>query len=206
MVGGAVLLGLDCKVCHKELNNYNAVGNGSKGGIKKYLKKCKDCNNCSKRESCKFNGCSAVGSWGFCSDEHRLMFYADKTETCWLWTGMINKSGYGRLSSVNKRYELAHRLSYKIFKGPVSDDLFVCHTCDIPLCINPEHLWIGTHRENVADRIDKERDNSKLKSFDVYQIRELYKKGERAIKIAEKFNINVRTIYCIVNRKTWKHV
>jgi hypothetical protein len=120
---------------------------------------------------------------------------------------MLNKAGYGRLSSVSSRYELAHRLSYKLFIGSIPKDLFVCHTCDNPPCVNPDHLWIGTHRNNIVDRMDKERDHSKLKSTDVIEIRRLRKEeGWTMKRIGEKFSISDRHICRIVNRKRWKHI
>jgi hypothetical protein len=79
---------------------------------------------------------------------------------CWLWTGEKTTTGYGRLEVKRNKKDgririRAHRLSYEVFKGNIEDGLLVCHSCDIKLCINPEHLWLGTHQENMEDAYKK---------------------------------------------------
>jgi hypothetical protein len=77
---------------------------------------------------------------------------------CWLWTGTLAGHGYPQLRQAAKwctRY--AHRLSYLAFRGEIPDGMLVCHTCDTPCCVNPEHLWIGTSTDNVRDCIRKGR-------------------------------------------------
>jgi len=75
-----------------------------------------------------------------------------KTETCWYWTGHLNSKGYGIFKK-----KLAHRASYKLFVGPIPPDMLVCHTCDTPDCVNPEHLFLGTFKDNTRDMINKGR-------------------------------------------------
>ena len=75
-----------------------------------------------------------------------------KTDYCWEWTGLKYPSGYGRFC---KKY--AHRFSYEIHKGEIYNNLKVCHSCDNPSCVNPEHLWLGTQKDNVQDRDKKGR-------------------------------------------------
>ena len=75
---------------------------------------------------------------------------------CWLWVGHISKDGYGRLRVAGKK-ELAHRASYRAFIGEIPDTLLVCHKCDNPSCVNPNHLFIGTHQDNMNDKVAKGR-------------------------------------------------
>jgi hypothetical protein len=75
---------------------------------------------------------------------------------CWLWTGLKDRDGYGLINSKNKNIR-AHRWAAKYLKGLDIDDLCVCHSCDTPSCVNPEHLWIGTNADNNADRVAKGR-------------------------------------------------
>jgi hypothetical protein len=88
--------------------------------------------------------------------KERLLSKIEKNEHgCWIWTGAI-RNGYGCLK-VNRKTIDAHRLSYKVFKGPIKEGLLVCHTCDTPSCINPDHLFIGTPKDNFNDALKKGR-------------------------------------------------
>jgi len=75
---------------------------------------------------------------------------------CWLWTGSINKDGYGQVR-IDKQTLKVHRLAWEEVNGPIPDGLRVCHHCDVPACCNPAHLFIGTQRDNVTDMINKGR-------------------------------------------------
>jgi hypothetical protein len=76
---------------------------------------------------------------------------------CWLWNGGTTIFGYGEMGGENRTNLLAHRLSYETFVGPIPDGMYVLHSCDIPSCINPEHLFIGTQKDNIKDMIKKGR-------------------------------------------------
>ena len=75
---------------------------------------------------------------------------------CWVWMGYINKLGYGRFR-VNGKKVLAHRAAYEEYKEKIPDDKIACHDCDNPSCVNPEHIFIGTHQDNHDDAIKKGR-------------------------------------------------
>lgn len=82
---------------------------------------------------------------------------------CWIWQGGKNKDGYGA-ATVNGKYINAHRLSFKLNIGEIPKGMFVCHTCDTPSCINPEHLFLGTHEDNMKDMKKKGRNHQTKKT------------------------------------------
>lgn len=75
---------------------------------------------------------------------------------CWEWIGCRWKGGYGYLRP-NRKIISAHRYMYELYKGPIPDGLDACHTCDNPWCVNPDHIWLGTHGENMKDAYRKGR-------------------------------------------------
>jgi len=89
----------------------------------------------------------------------------DAQSGCWLWSGKLFNKGYGRICrlAVSKwcggrtRNVLAHRASYRAFRGEIADGLLVCHKCDVPACVNPDHLFVGTVLDNTTDSIRKGR-------------------------------------------------
>jgi hypothetical protein len=88
-------------------------------------------------------------------------FYTiNETTECWEWHGGKNNIGYGMIRDADKKgMRTAHRVSYEIHKGKIPKGKCVLHTCDNPSCVNPDHLWVGTHQENTDDMIAKNRHN-----------------------------------------------
>lgn len=94
----------------------------------------------------------------FTPNEYLLQNYIPVPEAgCWLWTGPWCDSGYGRVARHGKEITRAHRMFYTVHKGEIPKGLFVCHKCDTPACVNPDHLFLGTARDNVQDMIRKGR-------------------------------------------------
>tara|TARA_R110000868_G_scaffold45878_2_gene151968 strand:- start:330 stop:872 length:543 start_codon:yes stop_codon:yes gene_type:complete len=81
----------------------------------------------------------------------------DETSSCWLWSGSLNKNGYGLFRPTYKTRVLAHRFSYLLVRGPFSLSTCVLHTCDVRNCVNPTHLFLGTRADNIKDMVAKGR-------------------------------------------------
>lgn len=149
-------------------------------------------------------------------------------EGCWEWKAGKDGAGYGAFK-VGKRQYRAHRFSWEMSNGPIPDGLFVCHKCDNPGCVNPDHLFLGTPADNIADRDDKHRQasgdrsgphkypermargeqngNVKLDSEKVIAIRGRYASGLISLpKLAAEYGVGFAAIHKIVIRKTWRHI
>jgi len=87
----------------------------------------------------------------------RFWKFVDKSKECWEWTGFRNKQGYGRFGIAGSQCVNAHRVSWTIANGPIPDGQFVCHKCDNPSCVNPEHLFVGSRQDNIDDMMIKKR-------------------------------------------------
>jgi hypothetical protein len=154
----------------------------------------------------------------------RFWRLVDKSDVdgCWVWVGNKIK-GYGRVVVKGRRYK-AHILSYELHSGPVSSGLVVCHTCDNPACVRPDHLWLGTHTQNIADRHAKGRtargkqisNTVKLDEQKVFEMRLIWKQKKEAgevkrfqfntEKLGRMFGVTGTMAGLIVNGRFWKHV
>jgi HNH endonuclease len=131
---------------------------------------------------------------------------------CWLWIGRYDKDGYGYIN-VNKKRLKAHRFSYEQFVSPIPGKMSVLHKCDMPECVNPEHLFLGTQKENMCDMTIKNRrvrgekiGNSKLKEADVFEILSALDHGESQYAIASRYGINQSHVSDIKNGKRWSYI
>ena len=145
----------------------------------------------------------------------RFAAMVQKTEGCWLWTGSVSGGWYGQIQSGPRggRPLLAHRLSYELHVGPIPDGLYVLHRCDNGLCVNPDHLFLGTHDDNMHDRDTKNRVahgerhcNARLTEDQVKSIRRRSAAGDSDETIAKEFGISTWNVRHIVKRETWKRV
>lgn len=131
------------------------------------------------------------------------------TPGCWIWNGVVLSNGYGQFTMKGKRYG-AHRFSYSAYIGKIEDGIFICHKCDNPICVNPDHLFPGTPLENMRDKIKKGRqavgenaNRGHLKAQDVLAIRSSQSSTKEE---AEKYGISTANVKSIRARKIWKHL
>lgn len=136
---------------------------------------------------------------------------------CWLWIAHILNNGYGQFWDGDKLV-LAHRFSYALSFGELGG-MDVLHKCDVPSCVNPAHLFLGSHADNMADMARKGRSNrewkvrgsdatpSRLSADQVLEIRKLYASGGHSQrKIAAMFGVSQPAIKCITRRQVWRHI
>ncbi len=89
--------------------------------------------------------------------EHPLeRFIPEAMSGCWLWTGPLHESGHGNLSK-KWGHRQAHRLFFEHFSGPIPPGALICHKCDVPSCVNPDHLYAGDHKSNAVDVVVRKR-------------------------------------------------
>ena len=96
--------------------------------------------------------------------EKRFWAKVNKTDTCWLWTGSLAGGGYGQIVDDDQKRDMVHRVSWRLHFGPIPDGLHACHKCDVRNCVNPEHLFLGTRKDNSQDMLAKGRHFSQTKT------------------------------------------
>lgn len=148
-------------------------------------------------------------------------FVAIPIAGCWIWTAAVNEFGYGRFfvewRCGRSVLDKAHRVSWRIYKGEIPDGFGILHHCDVPCCVNPSHLFVGTQKDNVADRLSKnrpktgargERHPRALLNDDlVVSIRRNFSGLHGEITdIAKKYSVSESTINSIISGRTWRHI
>ena len=194
----------NCMQCGNEFTTY--LSTIKRGGGKFCSRFCFD--NHPQKKRINYGGKDPVD---------RFFEHIDKTSSvngCWIWKGHINKAGYGRIRRDHKDMS-THRYSWLIHNGDIPKNMFICHKCDNPICCNPEHLFLGTPKDNSQDRKNKKRNRdqngskhnfAKLNESQVLTIRNRLKNGEVGRHLAKEYSVHVMTISNIKNRKKWTHI
>ena len=136
----------------------------------------------------------------------------DRAGSCWTWTGKTDSDGYGVLYKDYADFR-AIRIAFEIAFDVSPGALFVCHRCDNPTCVRPDHLFLGTSQENTADRHAKGRSArgerigaAKLTESSVLDIRASLRKGDRQVDIAKRYGVTQAAVSAIKLRHAWGHV
>lgn len=135
------------------------------------------------------------------------------SDNCWIWDGATYSNGYG-VFRVGKHLIPAHRVSYRLYKGQLEDKLVVMHSCDNVKCVNPQHLSLGTHKDNAADMKAKKRHrfgenhhNHKHSDEKILAIKKEYFQGNMStVKLEKKYGIDSGYISKILRGIVWGHV
>ena len=142
-------------------------------------------------------------------------FKIDQITGCWNWINYKSPTGYGVIKYGKHHTYRVHRLMYFLWFSDFKDDMVVCHKCDNPSCINPEHLFLGTQLDNIRDRnlkgrtsrlgapIGSRNGGAKLTDENVKYIR---KSKLSVIDLANKFSVSDTTISNVLNRVSWRHI
>ena len=128
---------------------------------------------------------------------------------CWIWDGNL-LNGYGTIFHEGKTQK-AHRMLYEAHKGAIPKGMLVCHKCDEPSCVNPDHLFIGSQKENMEDCVAKGRiakgsrqGNAKLTEDQVIEIRRMFAEGAKLREVAKLYNMSTQNASDIKTRNSWR--
>ncbi len=140
----------------------------------------------------------------------------DHNSGCWLWTAALKETGYGVIGLGGRELgiEKAHRVAYCLYKGPIPEGGNVLHSCDVPSCVNPDHLRIGTLSDNMQDcvkrgrnfRPDNRGERSSSAILNTQQVLDIRRRARPARSYAEQYGVKKRTIYAIWRGDLWAHV
>ena len=134
---------------------------------------------------------------------------------CWLWTACVGSTGYGHIGIAGKTVT-AHRVAWTLWRGPIPGGLLVLHSCDVPLCMNPRHLWLGTDADNSADMVAKGRQSAargeechlaKLTADEVLEIYQRYHAGGVTLKeLGDEYGVTFANVGYITRGEHWRHI
>lgn len=158
------------------------------------------------------------------SMEERFYSKIDKSGECWIWSAGKLWDGYGQFLANGRKYR-AHRFMWELVNGPIPDGMYVCHNCpggDNSACVNPDHLWLGTHVDNMKDAVTKDcftgrvglvgeqSPGAKVTEKIVQKIRQIYSQSNKSkairIVLAQRFGLSESGLQGIIYKKSWKHI
>jgi hypothetical protein len=146
-----------------------------------------------------------------CGVVERFWSKVDKSGECWTWTG-AKLGAYGGFH-MNGKVIGSHRVAYTLAHGEIPDGYHVLHRCDNPVCVNPDHLFTGTPKVNMADKVQKNRQRKgervpghRLTEHDVAEIRDRFAKGESKASLARRYEVGWSTIRDVVCGVTWRTI
>lgn len=180
--------------------------------------------DCGKEKTVTQN-CLQIGSTRSCgclinrvSDDgynERIKVRIQKTikideKKCWLWIGAKHRQGYA-IISYKRKPSLGHRVSWMVYKGEIPESMKICHICDVTSCVNPEHLFLGSQKENVKDAVEKGKfygrnlgkRRTKLNWDQVQSIRNLHSKGIDRKELQQRFRVGQTCIAKILTGRSW---
>jgi hypothetical protein len=141
----------------------------------------------------------------------RFNKFVDKTDgdACWNWLGVIRRDGYGKFNVNNTTRLAAHRVSYMLFVGPIPQGQWVLHRCDNRSCVRPDHLFVGTHADNMKDKSAKGRATTKYAPTKINMqiasdIRALLSNGTSKYEIERRYGLSRPTIRKIERNEIWR--
>jgi hypothetical protein len=135
-------------------------------------------------------------------------FIPEPNSGCWIWEGApAGNNGYGRIS-VESKHMVAHRFSYELHKGAIPHGMLVLHTCDTPLCVNPDHLFLGDNQSNSDDKVAKQRHYRGTRHWQAkltyVQVQAILFSNAKQKYLANKYGVTQSNISAIKRGKTWK--
>ena len=146
------------------------------------------------------------------SIQERFFMKVEKTDTCWNWMAYRKKTGYGCFC-MGVKNNLAHRVSWELHNGSIPEGLHVLHKCHNPRCVNPDHLYVGTHTDNMNDRIKdgtsprgEKHHSAKLTEENVKTAKWLLSCGARPLDLSVMYKVAPHCISNIKTGRTWGHV